>query len=215
MPRQKIANRLQILGELDGVSVDVSGSTSGTIRVIHNRHHAPEFIFRWMSDHFVGYFIDGQGTQSQAVVSLYSPLDAIHFVSAYTTLNLIRANQNRSERVAEDQGEVSAVEIYPEEVVSDWWENTMDMAVTMDTAVFCSLEKQSDGEIFVVLQYGTKGEKPGEIVSKTIFWQWPLNALIGQEAEDPDEDAPINIAFIGLIAIQQLLEENGIKPPDR
>ncbi len=73
--------------------VDVTGASSGTIRVTHNRHHAPEFLFRWSVDHFVGYFIDGEDTQSQAVISLYTPLDAIHFASAYTTLNLIRANQ--------------------------------------------------------------------------------------------------------------------------
>ena len=93
MSQQKITNRLQSLSELEGVSVDVTGSSSGTIRVTHNRHHAPEFLFRWSVDHFVGYFIDGEDTQSQAVISLYTPLDAIHFVSAYTTLNLIRANQ--------------------------------------------------------------------------------------------------------------------------
>jgi hypothetical protein len=50
-------------------------------------------LFRWTPDHFVGYFIDGNGNQSQAVVSLYTPLAAIQFVSAYVMLNEIRANQ--------------------------------------------------------------------------------------------------------------------------
>jgi hypothetical protein len=50
-------------------------------------------LFRWTADHFVGYFIDGNGNQSQAVVSLYTPLAAIQFVSAYVMLNEIRANQ--------------------------------------------------------------------------------------------------------------------------
>ncbi|HET8760249.1 MAG TPA: hypothetical protein VFN94_04225 [Nitrospiria bacterium] len=93
MSQQTIVNRLKSLEELDGISVEVSGSTSGTVRVIHKKHHAPEFLFRWYSDHFVGYFIDSDGKQSQAVVSLYSPMDAIRFVSAYATLNDIRANQ--------------------------------------------------------------------------------------------------------------------------
>lgn len=93
MSQQLITNRLQSLDELPGVSVEVSGSTSGTIRVTHKKHHAPEFLFRWYSDHFVGYFIDGDEKQSQAVVSLYSPLEAIQFVSAYVMLNAIRSNQ--------------------------------------------------------------------------------------------------------------------------
>lgn len=93
MIQQQITNRLKFLDELPDVSVDVTGSTSGTIRITHTRHHAPEFSFRWITDHFVGYFIDGAGNQSQAVVSLYTPLAAIQFVSAYVMLNEIRANQ--------------------------------------------------------------------------------------------------------------------------
>lgn len=96
MAHQKITNRLKSLEELDGVSVEVSGGADGTIHVLHKKHHAPEFLFRWYSDHFVGYFIDGEGKQSQAVVSLYTPMDAIRFVSAYATLNDIRANQKGS-----------------------------------------------------------------------------------------------------------------------
>jgi hypothetical protein len=96
MSQQKITNRLQSLEELDGISVEISGSTNGTIRIEHKRHHAPEFLFRWYTDHFVGYFIDSNGSQSQAVISLYTPMDAIRFVSAYATLNEIRANQKGS-----------------------------------------------------------------------------------------------------------------------
>ena len=93
MSQKLITNRLKSLEELPGVSVEITGSTNGTIRIIHTNHHAPEFLFKWLTDHFVGYFIDGDGKQSQAVVSLYSPLAAIQFVSAYVMLNEIRANQ--------------------------------------------------------------------------------------------------------------------------
>jgi len=93
MTQTKIIEKLKTLEELDGVSVDVTGSTKGTVHVSHAKHHAPEFIFRWSSDHFVGYFSDSDGKQSQAVVSLYSPLAAVQFVSAYVILNDIRANQ--------------------------------------------------------------------------------------------------------------------------
>lgn len=93
MNQQQITNRLKSLEELPGVSVEVTGSTNGTIRITHAKHHAPEFLFRWANDHFVGYFIDGDDHQSQAVVSLYTPLAAIQFVSAFVMLNEIRANQ--------------------------------------------------------------------------------------------------------------------------
>jgi hypothetical protein len=93
MSQAAIVEKLKVLEELDNVSVDVTGSTGGTLRVTHDKHHAPEFLFRWYGDHFVGYFIDSDGKQSQAVVSIYSPLAAIQFVSAYVMLNEIRANQ--------------------------------------------------------------------------------------------------------------------------
>jgi hypothetical protein len=96
MTQNKITSHLQSLKEIDGISVEISGSTNGTIRVEHKRHHAPEFLFRWHTDHFVGYFIDSNRAQSQAVVSLYTPMDAIRFISAYATLNEIRANQKSS-----------------------------------------------------------------------------------------------------------------------
>jgi hypothetical protein len=95
--QKKITNRLQSLEELDGISVGVSGPTRGTIHVRHKKHHAPEFHFHWSSDHFIGHFIDGDGKESQAVVSLYTPMDAIHFVSAYATLDKIRANQKEKD----------------------------------------------------------------------------------------------------------------------
>ena len=93
MTQKLITNRLKSLEELDGVIVEVTGSANGTIRVTHSRHHAPEFLFKWYTDHFIGYFIDAEGHQSQAVVSLYTPMAAIQFVSAYAMLNTIRANQ--------------------------------------------------------------------------------------------------------------------------
>lgn len=88
-----ITNRLKSLEEVDGIVVKISGSTKGTIRITHERHHAPEFLFHWSSDHFIGHFIDGNDQKSQAVISLYTPMDAIHFVSAYSILNDLRANQ--------------------------------------------------------------------------------------------------------------------------
>lgn len=93
MSRQEIISRLQSLEELQGVSVDISAKTKGTVRITHEKHHAPEFLFRWSNNHFIGYFIDGSGAQSQAIVSLYNSIDAGMFVCAYIILNGIRSNQ--------------------------------------------------------------------------------------------------------------------------
>lgn len=93
--KKRITNRLLSLEELDDVSVTVSAK-GGTIHVQHDKQHGLEFHFDWQADHFTGYFIDGNKNKSQAVVSLYTSLDAIHFVSAYAALNDIRAHQKQS-----------------------------------------------------------------------------------------------------------------------
>lgn len=93
MPKNTIIEHLQALEEIPEVTVEITGSQEGTIRITHRRHHAPEFLFKWQSDHFIGYFIDGNEVASQAILALYTPLAAIQFVSAYVTLNEIRAGQ--------------------------------------------------------------------------------------------------------------------------
>jgi hypothetical protein len=93
LSQQEIMNRLMSLEELDGISVKVTGPAKGVIRITHSNHHAAEFVFRWNHGHFIGYFVDGAGTESQAVVSLHTPMDAIRFVAAYAMLNEIRAKK--------------------------------------------------------------------------------------------------------------------------
>jgi len=93
MSQDKIKNRLTSLRELDDVSVEVS-SEWGTIRVQHRLHYAADFEFVWVdSDHYVGYFVDGKGSRSQAVVSLWTPLEAVKFVALYATLIELRAKR--------------------------------------------------------------------------------------------------------------------------
>lgn len=88
----KIVNRLKSLEDIDDVSIS-STEGNGTIKIEHARHHGLEFLFRWASDHFVGYFIDAKGNKSQAVISLYTGLDAIKFATSYALLVELRANQ--------------------------------------------------------------------------------------------------------------------------
>lgn len=88
-----IINQLKRLDEIPSVFVTVSGEKSGTVLVGNNNNHAVKFIFKWSKDHFVGYFIDRDKKQSQAVMSIYTRLDAIQFVEIYTSLNALRARR--------------------------------------------------------------------------------------------------------------------------
>ena len=90
--RQKIINRLKSLEDIEGVNVKESDGGK-TVRVQHKKYHALNFLFRWRRNHFAGYFIDGKGQRSQAVVSLRIGLDAIHFSAAYSLLVEMRAKQ--------------------------------------------------------------------------------------------------------------------------
>jgi len=89
-----LTNRLKSLNEIDDVTVKVAGN-GGTIHIRHDKKGAADFIFKWADpDHFIGYFTDSDGNQSQAVVSLYTAMDAVHFAAAYSLLLGIRAQRH-------------------------------------------------------------------------------------------------------------------------
>lgn len=91
--KKKIVNRLKSLEDIEGVTVEVSDEQK-TVKVRHKRYHSLDFTFRWLDkNHFAGYFVDGEGNQSQAVISLWTALDAIHFSTAYYLLVELRARQ--------------------------------------------------------------------------------------------------------------------------
>lgn len=90
--QEKIRNRLMSLDELDDVEVDDEGTV---IRVRHRRHYAADFDFVWIDgDHYVGYFVSSEGQRSQAIVSIWSALEAIKFAALYMTLDEIRAKRD-------------------------------------------------------------------------------------------------------------------------
>jgi hypothetical protein len=80
------------LEEIDGVTVK-STKIGSTIHIGHLKHHALDFVFRWGSDHFIGYFVDAEKAESQAVLSLYTSMDAIRFATAYALLVELRARK--------------------------------------------------------------------------------------------------------------------------
>lgn len=91
--QKKLANRLRSLQELDDVTVEVSDGL-GQIMISHRLHHVADFAFRWVDDnHYVGYFVDAEGGHSQAIVSLWAPMEAVKFVVLYGTLVELRAKR--------------------------------------------------------------------------------------------------------------------------
>ena len=90
--KKKIINRLKSLGDIKDVTVTVSDG-EGSIDVDHKAYHALSFKFVWSVDHFIGYFVDGEGLKSQAVISLWTGMDAIRFASAFDILVDMRAKQ--------------------------------------------------------------------------------------------------------------------------
>ena len=94
MDKKKIANRLKSLDDIPDVRVKESDA-GDTLRVNHSAHHALDFRFHWTKTHFVGYFVDKKGHESQAVVHLRTGIDAIHFASAYSNLVALRAKKKR------------------------------------------------------------------------------------------------------------------------
>jgi hypothetical protein len=88
----KITNRLKSLRDIDGVSVEFSDERK-TIYVTYKTQRSLDFKFIWSNDHYIGYFLDNEGTQSQSVISLWEPIEAIHFATAYSLLLDLRANR--------------------------------------------------------------------------------------------------------------------------
>lgn len=91
--QKKIANRLRSVEELDDVTVEVTDGL-GQIMIEHRLHHVADFAFKWVDDnHYVGYFVAADGDHSQAIVSLWTPMEAVKFIVLYGTLVELRAKR--------------------------------------------------------------------------------------------------------------------------
>jgi len=100
--RAKIVNRLKTLQDIDGVKVTVNDEK----KIIFVNFHTERFLdfkFVWSHDHFIGYFTDSEGNESHAVISIWEPLEAIHFVTAYDLLARLRAGRREFELWGESE----------------------------------------------------------------------------------------------------------------
>lgn len=92
--QKKLKNRLNSLNELDDVTVE-STEELGQIFISHRKHHVADFKFKWVDgNHYVGYFVDAYSKESQAIVSLWSAMEAVKFIVLYSTLVELRAKRD-------------------------------------------------------------------------------------------------------------------------
>jgi len=92
----KIVNRIKTLQDIDGVKVTVNDE----MKIIYVNYHTERFLdfkFVWSHDHFIGYLTDNKGNESHAVISIWEPLEAIHFVTAYDLLAKLRVGRKEFE----------------------------------------------------------------------------------------------------------------------
>lgn len=90
--RDGIVKTLEALQEVNSVEVAASKGEK-TIYITYGSVRSLGFRFIWSIDHFIGYALDNEGKSSQALVSLWTPLEAIQFTSAYQTLIMLRAGR--------------------------------------------------------------------------------------------------------------------------
>lgn len=94
--KTKIVNRLKTLQDIDGVKVTINDEK----KVIHVNFHTERFLdfkFVWSQDHFIGYLTNDKVNESHPVISIWKPLEAIHFVTAYDLLARLKVGRTEFE----------------------------------------------------------------------------------------------------------------------
>lgn len=91
--KKSILNRIKTLKDIEGVTV--LESTEKRIEIRHSKLHGLNINIEVVdNDHYVVYLVDAGGKKKGlAFASIWSRIDAIKFVSAYLTLNDIRARR--------------------------------------------------------------------------------------------------------------------------
>ena len=90
--KKKIINRLKSLEDIEGVQIEFS-EEKGSFTILHKNQHSLDFYFKWIDRHWIGYFEDNEGAHSQAVVSLWTSMDAVHFAASYSLMIGLRAGR--------------------------------------------------------------------------------------------------------------------------
>jgi len=94
--KTKTIEALEALKLLPQVSVTINDKKD-KVEINHGTVHSLGFIFKWQTNHFVGYTIGADiSKNSQAIVAIQKPAEALHFTAAYTLLTEIRAKRRVS-----------------------------------------------------------------------------------------------------------------------
>jgi hypothetical protein len=91
---------IEMLEGLTAVDPAISVEGGGdTYRLSYNREHALRFRLHYLRDHghFLGYVIDNDDGESQAIVSIRTLTEAAEFVTAARSLFGIRARRREGE----------------------------------------------------------------------------------------------------------------------
>ncbi len=83
---------IKSLAEDDDITVKLS-KTKNRITISHRRTHVTKVQLVWSRDHFIGYILDDDDNKSQAVLALWSLLEAAEFTSWYLTLVRLAARR--------------------------------------------------------------------------------------------------------------------------
>lgn len=89
--KKKIINRLTSLEDINDVKVIVE---KASLSILHSTQQSLDFHFKWIdNNHWVGYFEDKDGNKSHAVISLWTPMDAVRFATSYSLMIDLRAGR--------------------------------------------------------------------------------------------------------------------------
>ncbi len=92
--QQKLKNRINSLNELDDFTVE-STEELGQVFISRCKHHVADFRLKWVDgSHYVGYFVDSDGKESQAIISLWTAMEAVKFTALYSSIVELRAKRD-------------------------------------------------------------------------------------------------------------------------
>jgi len=91
--KKSILSVLELLHDIDGIQVEACKPQQGTVHITFNTVRSLDFKFVWSTDHFIGYALDDEGESTQALVSIWTPWEAVQFTTAYHTFVMLRAGK--------------------------------------------------------------------------------------------------------------------------
>jgi hypothetical protein len=94
--QRKIFEKIQALSALIGVNVSEGNQGVGTIHIESRRKHELDIRLTWYGNHYLAYpLAHGDEHEGPAIMSIYSEIEAIEFVSVYLSIHQLRARRKK------------------------------------------------------------------------------------------------------------------------